>query len=339
MLKGKVARGAKNASFRNTMVVFQFTTSTILVVSSLIVYSQMNYLLNKKVGFDKDNMLMIQGAGTLGDKTTTFMEELENIPGIESVTNSNYFPVDGTNRDNNEFWIEGREKIDEGVGGQAWWVAHNYIPTMGMKILEGRNFSNEMAGDSAACIINKLMAEKLGLQDPVGKQIRNWRTWNIVGVVENFHFENMRQDIRPLVFFMGRGSASIVAARFQNKETASTITEVTNLWNQFMPNQPIRYAFLDDTFDNMYLGVRRTSNVFAISALLAILIACLGLFGLSTFMAEQRSKEISVRKVLGASTSNLFQLLTGNYMKFGEYLLDSWYSCCLVPHVDMVEQF
>ncbi len=335
VLKGNVSRGTKNSGLRNTMVVFQFTTSIVLVVCALVVYHQMQFILNKKIGFDKEQVVLIHGASTLGDKTDTFKEELEKLASVTSVTNSNYFPVEGTSRDNNEFWIEGREKIDKGVGGQAWWVADNYIPTMKINLISGRNFSREMAGDTAAVIINQTMARKLGLEDPIDQQIRNWRTWNVIGVVEDFHFETMKHDIRPLVFFCGRGAASIIAARIEAKDTPKTLSSIATLWDRFMPNQPIRYAFLDETYEQMYADVRRTGNVFATCAGLAILIACLGLFGLSTFLAEQRSKEISVRKILGASISNLFGLLTQNYLKlvlialvFGVpiswYIMNSW---------------
>ena len=315
VLKGELSRGSKSSKLRNGMVVFQFTTSVILVICAIVVYNQMQFILNKKVGFDKEKMLMIYGASTLGDKTDAFKQELASLSQVEAVTNSNYFPVEGTNRDNNQFWIEGREKIDEGVSGQAWYVAENYLPTMKIKLLEGRNFSSKMAGDTAAAIINQTMAKKLGLDNPVGQQIRNFQAWNIIGVVEDFHFETMRHDIRPLVFFRGRGSASVIAARLKTDELAKGVTAVTGVWDQFMPNQPIRYAFMDETYANMYEDVQRTGNVFATCAILAILIACLGLLGLSIFMAEQRSKEISIRKVLGASVSHLVQLLTVNYLK------------------------
>ena len=315
VLKGNLSRGIKNSKLRSSMVVFQFTTSIVLVVSALVVYNQMQFILNKKIGFDKEKMMMIHGAFTLDDRTDTFKEELKRLPMVESVTNSNYFPVDGTSRDNNEFWIEGQEKTMKGVGGQAWWVAENYIPSMKINLMEGRNFSEEIAGDSAAVIINQTMADKLGLEEPLGQQIRNWRTWNIVGVVEDFHFENMKQEIRPIAMFMGRGNAAIIAARIKADDVSEAVTSITKVWDEFMPNQPIRYEFMEDSYANMYEDVQRMGNVFTTCAALAILIACLGLFGLSTFMAEQRSKEISVRKILGASTSSLFQLLTASYLK------------------------
>ncbi|MEM6317493.1 MAG: ABC transporter permease [Bacteroidota bacterium] len=315
VLKGNLSLGAKNSSLRNGMVIFQFTISIILVVSALVVYSQMQFILNKEVGFDKEKMLLIRGAGTLGEKTDAFKAELQRLPMVKGVTNSSYLPIAGTLRNGNSFTIEGRQQIDKGVGGQAWWVADNYIPTMKINLLKGRNFSSEMAGDTATCIINQKMAEKLGLDNPVGSQIRNWRAWNVIGVVEDFHFEDMKWEIRPLVMFRGRGAAAIVVAKLKGGDLNKSIAAVNDVWDQFMPNQPLRYSFMDEDYAGMYQEVNRTKNVFATCAGLAILIACLGLLGLSTFMAEQRSKEISIRKVLGASIGNLFGLLTANYLK------------------------
>lgn len=335
ILRGKLSKGSKRPWLRNGLVTFQFTISIVLVISALVVYQQMQYILNKDVGFNKDQVVLIQGAFTLGDKTDAFKQELTALPMVEEVTNSNYFPVAGTNRDGNGFWIDGREKIDNSVGGQAWFVAENYIPTMKMELVQGRNFNSKMATDTAAVIINETLARKLGLNDPIGARIRNYRAWNVVGVVKDFHYEDMKQEIRPLALFRGRGSASVVAVRLKAEHTASTVAAIQKVWDEFMPNQPIRYDYMDESYAAMYEDVDRTRNVFAACAGLAILIACLGLFGLSTFMVEQRSKEISVRKVLGASVHHLFGILTANYLRLiflslllggplAWYIMQSW---------------
>lgn len=315
ILRGKLSSGSKRPWLRNGLVTFQFTTSIVLVISALVVYQQMQFILHKDVGFDKDQVVLIQGAFTLGEKTDAFKQELATLPMVEEVTNSNYFPVAGTNRDGNGFWIDGREKIDNSVGGQAWYVAENYVSTMKMQLVAGRNFNSKMASDSAAVIINEALARKLGLKDPIGKRIRNFRAWTVVGVVRDFHFDDMKQEIRPLALFRGQGSASVIAVRLKGEHTSSTIAAIRKVWDEFMPNQTIRYDYMDESYASMYKDVDRTGNVFAVCAGLAILIACLGLFGLSTFMVEQRSKEISVRKVLGASVQHLFKILTANYLQ------------------------
>lgn len=315
VLKGKLSRGSKNATLRSSMVIFQFTTSIVLLISAFVVYNQMQFILNTKLGFDKEQVLMIQGANTLKDKLPLFKEELRRLSAIEGVTSSNYLPVSGTKRDQNQFWNIGRKELDGGIGTQAWWVDEHYLSTMKMNLLEGRMFSKDIASDSAAIIINQTLAKKLGLDNPVGKQLMNWQNWNVIGVVEDFHFESMKGGIGPLAFMYGGNGGSIISARIEGGDMANTLNTITAAWDKIMPNQPIRYTFLDESYARMYEDVERTGNVFAACASLAILIACLGLFGLSTFMAEQRSKEISVRKILGASISSLFQLLTASYIK------------------------
>ena len=315
VLKGKLSQGSKNSTLRSSMVVFQFTTSIILVISAFVVYNQMQFILNTKLGFDKEQVVMIQGANTLKDKLPLFKEELRRLSTVEAVTSSNYMPVSGTKRDQNQFWKAGRKTLDDGIGTQGWWVDEHYLPTMKMNLLAGRLFSKEIASDSSAIIINQTLAKKLGLENPIGEQIMNWHTWNVIGVVEDFHFESMKGGIGPLAFMYRPNGGSIVSARIQGGDMAKTLSTITTTWDKLMPNQPIRYTFLDESYTRMYEDVERTGNVFATCAGLAILIACLGLFGLSTFMAEQRSKEISVRKILGASMTSLFQLLTANYLK------------------------
>lgn len=236
------------------------------------------------------------------------------LPAVNSASVSNYFPVMGTKRDQNEFWVEGRKKLDQAVGAQIWWTDEDYLATMDMELLEGRMFSPDIAADTAAIIINQTMARRLGLDKPLGARIENWGKWTVIGVVEDFHFESMKGEIGALALVLG-GGGSIMATEVMTENMETTLASITAVWENFMPNQPIRFTFLDETFARMYADVQRTGNIFASCAILAIIIACLGLFGLATFMAEQRSKEISIRKVLGASMSNLYQQLTVNFLK------------------------
>jgi putative ABC transport system permease protein len=314
VLKGSVSLGSKSSGMRSVMVIFQFTTSIILIIGTFIIQRQMNYILNKKIGFDKEQVLMIQGANTLNDKQATFKNELLGIAGVDLVTNNNYLPVAGTNRDQNGFWKEGKTKEDKAVGAQRWFVDEDYIPTMGMKLVEGRNFDRKMASDSQAIIINQKMAKALGLKSPIGERITTWQVFTVIGVVEDFHFESMREEIRPLAFTFGHGG-SIISVKTKSKEVASVVTSVSAVWNKFMPNQPFRYTFLNESYAKMYDDVRRTGRIFASFAALAIIVACLGLFALSAFMVEQRSKEISIRLVMGASVRSIFRLLTQNFVK------------------------
>ena len=316
VLKGQLSRGSKNAFLRNGLVIFQFTTSIVLIIGTLVIYNQTQFLLNRKVGFDKDQVMLIQGTNTLGDKTQAFKTELLKSSGIKSVTVGDYLPISMTKRDGNTFWKEGKINEDLGVFGQKWQVDYDYLETMGMRINQGRYFSKEMASDSAAVVINKSMVEKLGLKSPLGQRIENgWQKFTVIGVVEDFNFETMKQKVTPLCMVLGLYNSTIVSVKLSGKDTKKVISDVANVWKSFSPDQPFRYTFLDESFANMYKDVQRTGSIFTSFAVLAIIIACLGLFALSAFMAEQRTKEIGIRKVLGASVNGIVTMLSKDFLK------------------------
>lgn len=316
VLKGEVSRGTKSSFIRNGLVVFQFATSIILIIGTLVIYNQTKYILNKKIGFDKDQVLLIQGTNTLGNKTQSFKDELLKLSQIKSVSVSDYLPVAGTKRNGNTFFKEGKTKVDIGVPAQKWSVDRDYIKTMGIKVTEGRSFLPDVRSDSTSVILNQLMAQKLGLDKPLGQRITNgWEILTVVGVVENFNFESLRQDVTPLCMTLGDNRSTIIAAKMSTADAKNTIAAITALWKSFAPDQPIRYTFMDESFANMYADVQRMSYIFTSFAVFAIIIACLGLFALSAFMAEQRNKEIGIRKVLGASVSNITAMLSGDFVK------------------------
>ncbi|HEY9045763.1 MAG TPA: FtsX-like permease family protein, partial [Ohtaekwangia sp.] len=314
VLKGNISRGSKNSSTRSVLVVFQFTTSIILIIATFIIYRQVEYILNKKVGFEKDQVLVIQGTNTLGDKVKTFKDELLQLSQVKHVTVSDYLPIRGTKRNGNGFWNDGKQKEEKSIGVQIWQVDPDYITTLGMKIVAGRDFVKDMVSDSASIIINQKMAHDLGLKDPIGKRVANWRSYTVVGVVEDFNFESMRNEIGPLCFVLG-DSRNIISAKVNTKDMAATLASVEAIWKKVSPHQPIRYTFLDESFSRMYDDVQRMGRIFTSFAILAIIVACLGLFALSAFMVEQRGKEISIRLVLGASLKSIFNLLTLNFLK------------------------
>lgn len=314
VLKGNLSRGAKTSQLRGAMVVFQFTCSVILIVGSLVVYRQMSYILTKDLGFKKEQVVLIEGANTLEDRLQLFQDKLLGISSVIDVSASNYLPISGTKRDQNTFFKEGRSELDKGVGAQIWRVDDGYINTMGMELLQGRDFEEGTLRDSSSLIINETMARELGLEDPIGARIENWEPWTVIGVVKDFHFESMKGEIGGLGFALGR-FGSIVPVKIQAKDTKATLQTITSIWDELMPNQPIRYSFMDQVFEDMYGDVQRTGNVFFVFAVFAIIVACLGLYGLSSFMVEQRTKEISIRKVLGASSKLIFRLLTSDFLK------------------------
>ncbi|MEM9855825.1 MAG: ABC transporter permease [Bacteroidota bacterium] len=334
-LKGNLSKGSKSSGLRSTLVVFQFTTSIVLIIATFIIHRQMSFILNKDLGFDKNQVLMIQGTNTLGDQSITFKNELLNLAGVENVSISDYLPVAGTMRDNNAFHKEGMRGKENPILGQIWKVDANYINTMGMNLIDGRNFNADMISDSLSLIINQKMADAMGFENPVGQRIQHFsRLKTVIGVIDNFHFESMKDEIRPLCLAVGSNSAT-TSVKMQTEDIAGTITSIERIWKQFAPNQEIRYSFLDDRFALMYQDVQRMGTILSSFSVLAIVVACLGLFALSAFMVEQRTKEISIRLVLGASLSHIFQLLTSNFLKLvaisiliaapmAYYFMDQW---------------
>lgn len=314
-LKGSLSKGSKSSVLRSSLVVFQFTTSVILIIATFVIYRQMSFILDKNLGFDKEQVVIIQGTNTLGNQLPTFKSELLGLSAVEHVSISNYLPVDGGRRDNNGFNKEGMRGMESAIIGQIWRVDADYIKTFGMKLTDGRDFNEDMISDSSSVIINQTMARKLGLGDPIGQRIENFnRTRTIVGVIEDFHFESMKGDIRPLCLVLG-SSPTTTSVKIQAEDIAGVLTVIEEKWKKFSPNQKIRYSFLDDRFSLMYEDVQRMGKIFTSFAILAIIIACLGLFALSVFLVEQRTKEISIRLVLGASMESIFKLLTLNFVK------------------------
>jgi putative ABC transport system permease protein len=205
---------------------------------------------------------------------------------------------------------------------------------MGMNIVEGRDFDRDLKSDSGSFIINQTMAKQLNLTNPIGARIQNWNVYTVIGVVEDFHFESMKQNIRPLCMMVDN-SPSIISVKVNTGDMRTAIESITAVWDRFSPNQPVRFNFLDDRYAMMYTDVQRMGGIFTTFAVLAIIVACLGLFALSAFMVELRSKEISIRMVLGASMNSVFRLLTQNFVilvlisfaiaaPVGWYVMNQW---------------
>ncbi len=318
VLKGSISTGSKGSVLRNSLVVFQFTASIMLIIGTMVIYNQMHFILNQKVGFDKDQVVVVQGANTLGDKgVKSFKNDLQKLASVKSVSISDYLPIDaGTKRNGNNFFIDGRSRLDASVYGQFWQIDDTYLKTLGMKLVQGRNFSYDMSADTAGktVIINQTLAKRLNLKNPIGKLITNGNTFTVIGVVQDFNFDSMHNMIAPLALHFSL-SPSLVSIKIKGADIKNTLQSITATWKQFAPDQPIRYTFMDESFANMYADVQRMGHIFTTFAILAIVIACLGLFALSAFMAEQRSREIGIRKVLGASVSGITTLLSFDFVK------------------------
>ncbi|TMI96506.1 MAG: FtsX-like permease family protein, partial [Bacteroidetes bacterium] len=293
--------------------------SIILIIGTIIVYKQLNYIQTKKLGFNKDQVLVINGTGSLGNSAKAFKEEVLAMSGVKSGTLSSFLPVSSSSRNDNSYSRDAVMNAENGIDMQTWTVDYDYINTMGMEIMKGRNFSKEFA-DSTSIIINETTAKFLGYENPVGQKMYTFsddnsrkREFNIIGVVKNFHFESLRQVVGPMCMRYGldRGLASfkIDAAKSKN-----LIAQIESKWKAMAAGLPFSYRFMDDSFNDMYRNEQRVGKLAISFAVLAIFIACLGLFGLATYIAEQRTKEIGIRKVLGASVGSVVNMLSKDFI-------------------------
>jgi putative ABC transport system permease protein len=315
VLKGNLKPKKGNGIGRNGLVVFQFSTSITLIIATMIVYNQVDFILNKKLGFKKEQVLVLHGTSTLADNTLTFKNELLKKPGIESVSISNFIPIEGSMRNGNGINKDGGFDIETSVSCQKWEVDYDYLKTLGISLVEGRNFSKDF-NDNASVIVNQKLVEAFNFDLPIGKRITNGgQNWEIIGVVEDFNFESVRQDIGPLFMELGKSTESILV-KISTESTSDVLSNIEAVWNDFSPNQALRYSFLDADFELMYSDVKQMGDIFMCFAILAIVVACLGLFGLAEFITKSRTKEIGVRKVNGAKVSELMQMLNGDFIKW-----------------------
>ena len=335
VLKGNLSQGMKSGLVRSTLVVFQFSISILLIIGTIAVNRQLGFIQNKKIGFNKDQIIVIKDAYGMGNQLQSFKEEVLKDSRILRGTISGFLPVSGTNRSDNTHWPEGVQPNAENmVALQCWRVDYDYLKTLGMKIKTGRDFAKEFPSDSGAVIVNEAALKLFGFTgDPIGKKIstfgsngggsfdpKNIRSFPVVGVVEDFHFESLKQNISPLAFFLAK-SSGLISFRFEAKNTQEVIASIEKSWKSMAPGLPFSYSFLDQDFGRMYSAEQRLGKIFVVFAGLAIIIACLGLFALTSFTAEQRTKEIGIRKVLGASVSSIVMLLS---KEFGKLIIISF---------------
>ncbi|MEN0048813.1 MAG: ABC transporter permease [Bacteroidota bacterium] len=315
VLKGELSRGSKSAWLRSGLVVFQFAISVTLIAATLVVGQQMNYIQNRKLGFEKDQILLVNDAFTLNDRFGTFQEELKRMPEVKNHTASGFLPLAEGLRNSFVLYAEGKDPNKQ-IASQLWRADENYLNTLGIQLKQGRNFKPNMSSDSNAVIINETLLAKLGIEgDPIGKRVvfpDGFSPKPIIGVMEDFHFESLHDEIGGLCLVFGTDQNTI-AIKTEANQMENLISKVEILWKNTLPGTPFRYDFLDERFAEMYKGEQNMGTTFSTFAMLAILIACLGLFALAVFMIEQRKKEIGVRKVLGASISNIVLQLNKNF--------------------------
>lgn len=321
VLKGKLAGGFKRSWLRNALVVFQFFISITLIFGTIVIYKQLSYIYNKDIGFNRNQVIIINNTGSLGDQAITFKNELLQVSGVQNATMSGYLPVNYY-RSNDAFFTSPALDQRSAISLQNWYVDENYIPALGMKIVEGRNFSPQYLTDSTAIIINEAAAKFLATKDLLNKKLYNFKDfntktlneWHIIGVIKNFNFSSLRDVITPLALKLGKDNSNI-SVRVNTADVSNVLAEMKSKWQTIAPNKPFDYSFMDDDFNKLYTTEQRTGKIFITFAVLAIIIASLGLFGLITYAAEQRIKEIGIRKVLGASVGNIAGMLSKDFLK------------------------
>ncbi|HEY4289758.1 MAG TPA: ABC transporter permease [Puia sp.] len=316
VLKGKLSKGFKGGGLRSVLVVFQFGISLFLIAGTIVVYNQLHYIRSKDLGFERSHVLIIKNVGSLSNPVTLKKEVLQ-LPGVEAATLSAFLPTN-QQRWHNFGTLQGSVNS---LQTQLWRVDADYVTAMDMRIFEGRNFSPVMGTDSTGIIINETAAKLYGIAgDPLNKVISfpyfgGKKSFHTIGVVKDFNFASLRDNITPLAMVMDQDGNAQLCVKVSGGNLPVTMRQLKDKWADLSPHQAFEYSFMDADFDAMYRSEQRIGKLSILFAVLAIAIACLGLFGLAAYAAEQRTREISIRKVLGASIPSVFGLLTKDFLK------------------------
>ena len=326
VLKGSIATGFKGSLLRSILVVGQFWISICLIIGTLVIYRQLNYIRTREVGFNRDQVLLIKNAYTAGDPVLTFKKEIKQIAGITNATLSGDIPSEGNTYSQNGWFRDASLNARDVVVLTNMFVDEDYVPTLGMKMAKGRNFDpKSFPTDSTGIVINEAAAQLLGWKEPLNEKLYrpNFRDsagkltsqeYHVVGIVKDFNFNSMHEKVLPMIMQLS-DNRGILAIHFQGGNIPSLVHQVEMRWDKMAGGVPFAYTFMDNDFNKLYQADQQTGQVFITFAIFAIFIACLGLFGLVTYAAEQRTKEIGIRKVLGASTGGLMTLLSKDFVK------------------------
>ncbi|HLK27059.1 MAG TPA: ABC transporter permease [Puia sp.] len=323
VLKGKFKSNKYGTALRNGLVVFQFAISVILIICTIIVNQQMQYMLGDKLGFRKDHIIEIERADLLREKVKAFNNEVAKISGVEAVSNCSSLPGQGG------FFGSAFQELNskQPMTGRAVIVDDQFAPILDLQLKEGRFFSKQFSTDSLAMVMNEQAVKELGLKNPIGARITSpdfngqngeETIYTIVGVAKDFHYQSLHQKIEPLVFINAekfRGAMGTTGVRIKSDNFKSAIETIEKTWKEFVPEKPFHYDFLDRTLAEQYEAEQRTQRIFTIFSVLAIFIACIGLLGLAAYATQLRMREISIRKVLGASVSGIVSMLSKDFLK------------------------
>ncbi len=320
VLKGRIMATRGSFNLRSGLVVFQFFVTIAMIIATVTADRQLRYMQSQKVGFDREQVLVIQNTNMLRNNEAVFRDQIIQSPHVIMGSISGQVPVGNSVMDNTT--VMSKENPDQGVMSRFYFVDPEYIPTLGMRMIQGRNFSKKFQTDASAVVLNETAVKALGWQqNPIGKELIGHTDDNgvktyyrVIGVVKDFHFESLRQKIGPLVMFLGGNSGNILV-KTRTDKLPQLLASMKQQWESFAPAAPFSYSFLDDRFEQVYISEQKTEQVLTLFSSLTIFIACLGLFGLTTYTAEQRTKEIGVRKVLGASVTSVLALLSRDFLK------------------------
>ncbi|MFQ5638927.1 MAG: ABC transporter permease [bacterium] len=312
-LKGEVRSGANKERSRNILVVLQFAISITLIICTMLINRQLHFVKDKELGFNKEQIVVIPLiSDEIKLKSETLKQELSNLPGILNVTASSEVPYAGFT--SNGYIPEG---FKNPIMIHVVDVDERFLETFDIDMVSGRNFSKEFSTDKTAYLVNETLARSLDWDDPIGKTITRNGDHKVIGVVKDFHYATMHSEIKPLILTNQpwRNRFDLLSVKINSNNISGTLNAIENTWRQFAQSAPFEYSFLDEAFDNLYKSEQRFQEVFFYFSFLAIVIALLGLFSLASFSTEQRTKEIGVRKVLGASVMGIIGLLSKEFLK------------------------
>jgi putative ABC transport system permease protein len=316
VLKGNLRSGASSSLFRKALVVLQFTLSIGLIIGTGVVYDQVTFMRGKQVGYDKEQLLNIRMRGDISGAYDELKAELIAHPAVLGVSATRQrLPHIGSNSSGGE-WDGKDPELDVVIGNTQ--VDYDFVETMGIELVEGRSFSRAFSTDAEeAYLVNEKLVELMGVESAVGERFSLWREGRIIGVMRDFHFKSVRDEIEPLVLGLNDPEdLTWMIVKFHSESAVTGVEFLKETWERVVPNYPLEYEFLDREFDHMYRTEERMGGILKYFSIVAVLIGCLGLFGLASFMAEQRTKEIGVRKVLGASVAGIVLLLTREFTKW-----------------------
>jgi putative ABC transport system permease protein len=314
VLKGGMKNSMKNGWLRRVLVVFQFAVSILLIVGTLIMYRQIKYMLNKDVGFNKEQLLVINRARALGSQVTAFKKEVREIPGVINIASSTAVP--GRNNNNIGYMLEGSPEKTLLI--QTNWIDDDYLDVYGMTLTSGRTFNALFGSDREACLVNEAAVKNFGVSDiektrfMVPSDSARMKYFPVIGVVKNFNFESLRTPVGPYIFRYKTDDFlwGYLTVKISAKDYPETIAGIGNIWKQFTSDDQLQYYFVDEDFKQMYNQEKQNARMAVVFSLLAIFIAALGLFGLTSFTVEQRTREIGLRKAMGASITEIYIVIS-----------------------------